>query len=255
MKLVRNFLAAFALYTRLPVPHLEWREDDLKYSLFFLPWVGALIGGVIAAILLLPGSWWAPLLFKVCVVTAVPLLTTGGFHLDGYLDVQDALRSYKSREEKLEILKDPHIGAFAVIGVAILATLWCGASSLVLNDSDAAVIFACIFFHGRALGAFAATLFKRAKKDGLLAEETKKANWLVIALLTLESLAFDFVTWLVCGTYAFWMLAGALFAFWRCKRIAYREFGGFTGDSVGWLVVSTELGMVLAVAVALLFQS
>ena len=45
----------------------------------------------------------------------IPLVITGGFHVDGFMDTVDAIRSYRSKEEKLEILKDPHIGSFAVI--------------------------------------------------------------------------------------------------------------------------------------------
>ena len=46
---------------------------------------------------------------------AIILLVTGGIHMDGYMDTMDALHSYGNREKKLEILKDSHIGAFAVI--------------------------------------------------------------------------------------------------------------------------------------------
>ena len=45
----------------------------------------------------------------------IPVWITGGIHLDGYADTCDALSSYGDREKKLEILKDPHCGAFAVI--------------------------------------------------------------------------------------------------------------------------------------------
>lgn len=44
-----------------------------------------------------------------------PGSVTGGIHLDGLLDTADALSSYKTKEEKLEILKDSHAGAFAII--------------------------------------------------------------------------------------------------------------------------------------------
>ena len=56
--------------------------------------------------------------------TAIPLLVTGGFHVDGFMDTTDALSSYREKEERLRILKDPHIGAFAVIGVVIYYLLY-----------------------------------------------------------------------------------------------------------------------------------
>ena len=50
---------------------------------------------------------------------AIPLMISGGFHVDGYMDTMDAFHSYQSREKKLEILKDSHIGAFAAIMLAL----------------------------------------------------------------------------------------------------------------------------------------
>lgn len=255
IKLVRNMISAAALYTRIPMPRLNYREGDYKYALFFLPWVGGLLGILLHAVTLCPGWDWAPLSFQVCVVAALPLLVTGGFHLDGYMDVQDALRSYKTREEKLAILKDPHIGAFAVVGIAILAILWFGGTAMLLNGyAYGSGVLYFVFFHGRALGAFAALVFKRAKKDGLLAEEAKKANWWVLTLVVLETLFMAAITLLVCGMYAVWMAVGMGLAFVRCVWIAYRQFGGFSGDSIGWLIVSTELGGILGAAFAVFMQ-
>ena len=45
----------------------------------------------------------------------MPVIITGGIHLDGFVDTMDAINSYQPIERKLEILKDSHIGAFALI--------------------------------------------------------------------------------------------------------------------------------------------
>ena len=57
---------------------------------------------------------------------SIPLLVTGGFHLDGYMDTMDALHSYQKKEKKLEILKDPHIGAFSVIMARVYGLMYTG---------------------------------------------------------------------------------------------------------------------------------
>ena len=62
------------------------------------------IGDVLGATVV---SWPIPAIL-------IPVLITGGIHLDGLLDTADALSSYKTKEEKLEILKDSHAGAFAL---------------------------------------------------------------------------------------------------------------------------------------------
>ena len=60
---------------------------------------------------------------------AVPLLVTGGIHLDGFMDTTDARSSYGDMEKKLAILKDSHVGAFAVIGCSFYLILSAGAWS------------------------------------------------------------------------------------------------------------------------------
>ena len=57
----------------------------------------------------------------------LPVLLNGGIHMDGFLDVTDAKSSYGDREKKLEILKDPHTGAFAIIGGCVYFLIYYGA--------------------------------------------------------------------------------------------------------------------------------
>ena len=101
----------------------------MKYAMCFFPVVGVITGLLQAGIgyLILQYTSCGKLFFA-AVMTLIPVLVTGGIHLDGYADTIDALSSYGDREKKLQILKDPHTGAFAVIGlcvyfVAVLA-LW-----------------------------------------------------------------------------------------------------------------------------------
>ena len=51
---------------------------------------------------------------------AFPFLITGCIHLDGYMDVTDAVQSWRDLERRREILKDSHVGSFAVVGVVLL---------------------------------------------------------------------------------------------------------------------------------------
>ena len=53
--------------------------------------------------------------FIAVALVLVPVIVTGGIHVDGLLDTSDALSSWRDREKRLEILKDSHAGAFAVI--------------------------------------------------------------------------------------------------------------------------------------------
>ncbi len=106
---------AFATYSRIPTPPADWNEHSMKYAMCFFPLVGVVLA-------LLSGLAWLVLtrlglhaFFISSWFTALPIVLTGGIHLDGYFDTQDALHSYAPKGRKLEILKDPHIGAFAAI--------------------------------------------------------------------------------------------------------------------------------------------
>ena len=91
-----------------------------------LPLVGLVIGGA-EWLWFLFRSWlsFGPVLHGVG-MTLIPLLLTGGIHLDGFMDTVDALKSHAAPEKKRAILKDPHAGAFAVIGLAAYLLLWFG---------------------------------------------------------------------------------------------------------------------------------
>ncbi|WP_455147193.1 adenosylcobinamide-GDP ribazoletransferase, partial [Stomatobaculum longum] len=104
MKYLHAFCIAAAMYSRLPVPNVRWDEESKAMVLFFFPLLGVIEGGLLYGIarFLLFGRVSAPL--AAFVMTAAPLLFTGGIHFDGFLDTVDALGSWKGKAEKLAIL-------------------------------------------------------------------------------------------------------------------------------------------------------
>ena len=79
-----------------------------------------------------------PILFT-GVTVAIPLIITGGFHLDGFIDTSDAVSSFKDREERLSIMKDPHVGAFGIIRTIVLLILYFAFVSSLQNEGTAFV--------------------------------------------------------------------------------------------------------------------
>ncbi len=110
MIVLQTIAVAFAMFSALPVPQFAWNEKNMRYALCAFPLVGLLCGALwcVCGVLPLPA-------LPAAGFCLVPVWVTGGIHLDGYADTCDALSSYGDREKKLEILKDPHCGAFAVI--------------------------------------------------------------------------------------------------------------------------------------------
>ena len=93
MKLLKAMAIAFSIYSKIPVPQFEWKEEDMEYMMSFFPWIGGVIG--------LFFFGWAVLCEKfavgnVCyalIGSAIPLMISGGFHVDGYMDTMDAFHS------------------------------------------------------------------------------------------------------------------------------------------------------------------
>lgn len=96
----------------------------------------------------------------------IPVIVTGGIHLDGFADTVDALSSYGDREKKLQILKDPHTGAFAVIGLCVYfladIALWSEVTGELLS------VIACSYMLSRSLSGISVVSFQAAKNSGLL---------------------------------------------------------------------------------------
>ena len=117
--MLNSLFSAFLMYSRIPMPKTEWKEENRRYSLGFFPLIGVVICGILAFwrwLCLEKGL--GDIFFSVGAV-CIPVLVTGGIHVDGFCDVTDARSSFASREKRLEILSDPHIGSFAVIRIIL----------------------------------------------------------------------------------------------------------------------------------------
>ena len=249
MRLIRSFLIAFSVYSQIPVPQFAWKEEDMRYTFCFFPWIGAVIGVCLCFWHRVCALYSVGDLCRAAVGVAVPLFLTGGFHVDGFLDTMDALHSYQTKERKLEILKDSHIGAFAVIMLALFGLIWLGALSEIREDALLKIVCAG-FCLSRCLSGIGAVSFPLARKDGtlyLFADRAQKR--LVKGVLYVQSfLCVGFM--LACSVPAgLSAVVAALLSMGYYYRRSQKEFGGVTGDTAGYFVVLCETCMVAAVAV------
>ena len=179
----------------------------------------------------------------------IPILITGGFHVDGFMDTMDAFHSYQPREKKLEILKDSHIGAFAVIMLAAYGLIYLGAFSEI-RDMDILKIVCAGFVLARALSGIAVVSFQAAKEDGLLylfaSNAQKKIVRVSLFIQVILSVAFMLYESVPAGIVTVLTAAGVFaYYYYRCKK----ELGGITGDTAGYFVVLCEGCMVIAAAI------
>ena len=254
MKLLYSCIIAISMYSRIPMPQIRWTKERMKHALCFFPLVG-LIQGLLLALWL----WLGEEVFCLSYVmtglwaAALPVLITGGIHLDGFLDTMDGVCSYGDREKKLEILKDPHLGAFAVIYTFAYMLLYAGASCEFAARADAGARFLPALFMTmeRAFSGLAVLLFPSAKKDGLAvsfaqAAEKKTDVWGMMAWPLAAGAAAWFlgdVSWLLAAA-VFFVLLFILFGwFYRWSK---KQFGGITGDLAGFYLQTGELLCLIA---------
>ena len=121
---MKTYLHAYAMcqsmFCAIPCPWNIWDEDARKHMLLFLPVVGLVIGLLWWGISWVLGVLGVPDLIRALVLCAYPFLCTGFIHLDGFMDVTDAVKSCRDLPRRREILKDSHVGSFAVIGCVLL---------------------------------------------------------------------------------------------------------------------------------------
>ena len=119
MHILESLFVALSTYSQIPVPQFQWNERNMKYSICFFPVVGLFCGASLLLWNRLCQSFGISPVFFAAVASCLPLLISGGIHMDGYMDTMDALSSHQIKERKLEIMKDPNCGAFSVIYCAI----------------------------------------------------------------------------------------------------------------------------------------
>lgn len=231
---------AFSMYSRLPAAQCDWSEENMKFVMCFFPWIGAVIGVLCLGWNYLAGwlGFHAPL--RNVILMLIPFVVSGGIHLDGLLDTADAMSSWRPRERRLEILKDSHAGAFAIIICCAYFFLLYGVMDMM--QGELVVIYAFAFVISRSFSAFSVVTFPKASVSGTVAGFSKTAQTRII-----QTTASVYI--LLCAglmlylnpVYGICALVGAAGTFIWYYRMAMKNFGGINGDLAGCFLSVCEL--------------
>lgn len=240
----RSFILATSMYSKLPVPKTEWSDRAMAYVFCFFPWLGLVIGGLEWLWIQISQALGLGSLLFAAVSVLLPVAVTGGIHLDGLCDTCDALGSHLPRERKLEILKDTHTGAFALIGLGsyllLFTALWA--------EVDAVPCLLLIPVLSRTLSGLCAVTMKNARGTGLLASFSQASD--------LRCNRIVLVLWLAATATGLFLLDGLPVLIGAALALGYyiymskKEFGGITGDLAGWFVQICELVCLACVVLA-----
>ena len=248
--LLHAVVAAFSTFSVIPTPRIEWNAKSLSGLLGALPLVGVVIGGVCYLYTLLAELLELPAILSAAALTLLPMAISGGIHMDGFADTVDALSSYGDPEKKRAILKDPHAGAFAVIGVACYLLLYFALCAALPLRRELVLLLGLTHVLARTVGALAGTLLPTASQQGMLRTFREAASvgnvWALAIWGVLCLAAAALLMPLAAGV--FLLLSAGVFFY--VKGIARKQFGGMSGDLAGFSISLAEIALLLGLVLS-----
>jgi len=227
---------ALRFLTIIPMPGMPpMAEQSIARSIPLFPLAGAVIGALLVGLGLACGVLWDAWVRSVLIVVGWGIVTSG-LHLDGLSDTFDAVISWRTRERKLEIMKDSRIGAMgalALIAVLALKVTWLHAAG---DGWLRAVWLAPVL--GRWADTYGIFRFPPARAGGLGREFQAQARREDFAIATATAAGLAFILAGPRGLLALvfvWAVSSGLARWWT------RDLGGLTGDTYGALCEIAEV--------------
>lgn len=249
-KIYKSFIMALSMFTIIPTPYIKWDDESSKNIMKFYPLIGLIVGSIWSLIYIIMCYIKSPLIIKSVVIMVVPFIISGMLHLDGYCDVCDAILSRREKEEKLRILKDSRIGAFAVISLIILFFLqFAGVYSFLEKNININSNIVCALILIPVISRSLAGYFLLKKitiKESSLGTYFKKGTKKIDIIIMIISIIL--CTLVICLNnnlqsiiIPITMSIGVTLSVRKCIK----EFGGVSGDVAGFaLVVGEVIGII-----------
>ena len=232
------FFMAWGMFLAIPCPFPRWRESARGRMLVCLPLIGLAEGGLWALLVWLLAKLHLPETVSALCAAAFPWLVTGFLHLDGYMDVCDAVLSRRDLATRQKILKDSHCGAFAVIAMVLLALFqWAVCQSVSLNEIPLLplVLLPCAV---RAAAALAVSHLRPLSTSQYAAQKTMPAgHTIALVLMLAAACALPLIRDGIAGLAPLAAAAGYGLAVW----FAFRQLDGMSGDISGFALTLGEL--------------
>jgi len=249
--LLADFAAAARFLTLLPLPARLHLMPAWPRMMRMFAAVGALAGLLSGAVLMLANMAGLSATLAAALAALAALALTGALHEDGLADLADALGG-RTREKRLEILRDPRIGAFGVLALLFAVALPVFALEHVLFSRGVlAAVLALVLAHAfsRWFMLLPARQLPPARKEGL----GRAAGRPDMAIIR-QGLALALLLGALPALLAFSLaqvlaaLTAGLLATQALIALARRLLGGQTGDVLGAAEVAARLAMLLVLS-------
>ena len=247
--LFSGFLMAISMFTIIPMPYKAWRDEAVKHMMKLYPIVGLVVGLINYIVYSIVNYFNLSTILIATFTMITPFIITGMLHLDGYMDVCDALLSRRDQKEKIRILKDPNTGAFAVISLGILFLIDFAATYTLVDSKDNILGIILVPIISRSLMALM-LLKKETMKESSLGSYFKKGTgkidvYILYVFLIVASISMIILLNIKASLVPLFMIISAIFSVNKSTK----ELGGMSGDSAGYGLVIAEVVGILCLSI------
>ena len=239
---MKSLWLAIQFLTTIPINIKYKDEKELPHALIFFPFVGLLLGLILAGINhVLFILNFNDFISNVVLVISLILLT-GGIHLDGLADTFDALASRKNKEEMLEIMRDSHIGVMGVLSIVSILLLKISVlSSLSPSLKIISLILMCVL--SRWALVLAMFLFPYARPEGKAKIFMQGINFKIFSYATTMALCCVIIIGQLKGLCVSGIIVVGVYGI---GKLISKKINGITGDTLGAINELTEVLVLLS---------
>lgn len=248
-KLYKGFIMALSMFTILPTPYIEWDDDGVKNMMKFYPIIGLIVGGIWSLVYYVMNLLDCSIILNTVITMIIPFIITGMIHLDGFMDVCDAILSRRDKEEKLRILKDSTTGAFAVVSLVMLFFLQFGSVYSVIEKRIPSYVLILIPIASRSIVSYFLLSISTIKESSL-GTYFKKGTGSLDKLLMILALIITIIISITLLKYkGILMIIFIFIAVSLSVLKCIKEFGGISGDVAGFALVMGEVIGILTLGI------
>jgi adenosylcobinamide-GDP ribazoletransferase len=240
---------SLGMFCSIPLPFYIWNEKYTAVMIACFPLVGIVIGTVWWLVAVLLSFLNLPMILTAAALTIVPFLVTGFIHLDGYMDTNDALLSRRPMEDRLRILVDPRVGAFAVAMLCVLFLLQFSAMYVVAEGGRYLVLLIAISVISRSCSVFSIFVMPNMPQCNytpMLKESAGLSHKIFVVIVGVAAIVGSY---LYAGFLGLIVSAAVVLGHTAAIVRAFKGFNGISGDLLGYAIAISELCGLIALAV------
>lgn len=226
--MIKGLILSLQFFTHIPINiAVDFNHKNIGYSIFFLPVVGLVIGGISGIVYFFLSRYNLMIASFMTLLSTVIL--TGGLHLDGLSDTFDGFLSNRDKDLTLEIMRDSRVGAFGVLSIVFIILL---KFVLIFSIENLPLVLILSLINSRIANGWIMATKKPARDDGLgkMFRDSEPKKLVIISLIL-----YSLILILVDPKYMITLIVTILLAEY-ISHIAHKKIGGLTGDVYGAII-------------------